>query len=439
MTSPLRDAGLLPPLFHVEGDLVEKFNRALMHVTGLETKQTEFFVDSRGRSPQLISELGTKYLQVGAAHRYLIVVSPSQGDAGLLDPEFSFDSSLIAQLYADHQNGVSIVTRVDGLYAEIEDGIGTYEQLPDLLGVKWLKTQLHTPSGFIHKSRQLKDLVEKLEDDPELLVQDDSRALRGIHALVREVGDVRDYPITRMVATQDVGSYWTTLFDGVYVFRGSEPKRKSNRIKRPGSTTSTFAQRRPDQPTTVLHGGRRLEDTPLTTYLSLNDHHAIVDFLRRQELVTLDPALIDVRLTRLEDLAILGSGGNLESLRLPQRHLACSKIAPSREHRELQDARRAVASSSHFATDVARRLSPTTLVLLMQPKGTTDVTPLVDHLLWRLWPHDYERTFRTNPWTVEVMMAGTEPSLKQYMLMKLREIDAQRHETEQGREVQERR
>jgi len=140
MTRTLRTEGLLPPLFPVEGRLVEYYNRALKQVTGIETSLSSFTVDMRGKSPEIAEELGDDYLQVSDAHRFMIIVSPEQMDAGMLQSEFSIDSDAIRRHYDHFLSGISIVTRVDGLYSELQDFVRTYSNPGDVLGLREYRT-----------------------------------------------------------------------------------------------------------------------------------------------------------------------------------------------------------------------------------------------------------------------------------------------------------
>jgi len=83
----------------VEGDLVENYNRALKAIIDKETSLKSFHVDKRGVSPEISKELGNDYLQCGPANRYIIVVTPDQKDASLLNEEYSFDHELFDSLY----------------------------------------------------------------------------------------------------------------------------------------------------------------------------------------------------------------------------------------------------------------------------------------------------------------------------------------------------
>ncbi len=86
-------------LFHVQGELVEIYNRALETLTGKRTELTSFYIDKRGESPEIEAELGKNTLQCSTSHRYMIILSPSQQSAGLVHEEFSFDNDMLDRLY----------------------------------------------------------------------------------------------------------------------------------------------------------------------------------------------------------------------------------------------------------------------------------------------------------------------------------------------------
>ena len=74
----LIESGLMySNLFHVDSPvLVDRYNRALEHLTGATTQLSEFHVDVSGYSPEVGSELGDhQYLNHGGVNRQFILLS----------------------------------------------------------------------------------------------------------------------------------------------------------------------------------------------------------------------------------------------------------------------------------------------------------------------------------------------------------------------------
>ncbi|WP_338128000.1 DUF6638 family protein, partial [Lentibacter algarum] len=59
--------------------LVERYNRALKHLTGKTTQLTDFHIDISGYSPEIGDELGDPiYLNPNGANRQFILLTTSQ-------------------------------------------------------------------------------------------------------------------------------------------------------------------------------------------------------------------------------------------------------------------------------------------------------------------------------------------------------------------------
>ena len=66
--------------------LVERYNRALEHLTGKRTELTEFHIDIVGASPEVAHELGDElYLNPHGANQMFILLSTDQKTAPLLN------------------------------------------------------------------------------------------------------------------------------------------------------------------------------------------------------------------------------------------------------------------------------------------------------------------------------------------------------------------
>jgi hypothetical protein len=78
-------------LIHVASPaLVERYNRALKHLTGRTTSQTDFHIDISGFSPEIGDELGDPlYLNHNGVNRQFILLTTQQKTAPLLDAKFS--------------------------------------------------------------------------------------------------------------------------------------------------------------------------------------------------------------------------------------------------------------------------------------------------------------------------------------------------------------
>ncbi|MEQ9476809.1 DUF6638 family protein, partial [Marinovum algicola] len=66
--------------------LIDRYNRALQHLTGQQTALTEFHIDISGFSPEIGDELGDPlYLTHHGVNRQFILLTTEQKTAPLLD------------------------------------------------------------------------------------------------------------------------------------------------------------------------------------------------------------------------------------------------------------------------------------------------------------------------------------------------------------------
>ena len=84
-------------LYEVRGpSMVDRYNRALEHLTGKRTALEEFHVDISGYSPEVGDELGDPlYLNPNGCNRQFILLSTEQRTAPLLNAQFSTSRSIL--------------------------------------------------------------------------------------------------------------------------------------------------------------------------------------------------------------------------------------------------------------------------------------------------------------------------------------------------------
>ena len=419
-----RSGILIDTLFHVEGDLVENYNRALECCIGKRTQNTSFHLDLRGESPELEEELGTNYLQAGPAHRYCIIVSPEQKHATLIHEEFSFDRELLDQLYEQFLPGISLATRVDGMYGEIDDEVREYETLEDLLFVKNIHLELRTPSKFLSKCRTLLQDVEQLKANPNLLVEDEGALPKKILGLVNELGDVRDYDLRPIELTQERENFYTRLFGGVCVFRDVEWRQKEEEhalYGLSGERITTVPDGEPDKAKSVVlyrEKDYHPEDGPLVTFIPFHDKARVIDFLLSARYAEYAYELLEPALSRMEDETLLSKGHDVMELNRQRRLQALSQYRDAMlpAWSELKNLKRQV-SKGHAFTEVIQECSPDVRSMLLSPvpdgPGTVNV---VEHTLTRLCDYLYEKMLRHNRRYLEGLFANADRHKQRYIL-----------------------
>ena len=391
----------LEKFFLVEGDLVEPYNKALEIVIGKRTQHPSFHIDKRGESPELEEEFGKNYLQSGAAHRYCIIVSPDQKDADLIHEEFSFDQELFDLLYTNSLAGISLATRVDGMYGEIDDDVREFESVEDVLLINTIHLELHTPSKFMQKARTLQGYVSDLQTQPDLLIQDDSALPKKILQLVKDVGDVRGYNLQPVQATKEVKTFYTRLFGGVSVFRESEKQAK---------TVVMYRE-------TDYHP----EDGPTVQFLRLQDKEDIIRFFVEHTYADYTYTLLEPGLSRLEDETLLSKGYDVTEMGKEQKIQA---LYTSRESMlpvwyEFKELKRQVTKGHQFS-EIVRKYSAEVQSMLLMPgavdKSTSDV---VEHVLTRLCDVAYEKMYAYNRRHLEQVYISADENKRKYILQVL--------------------
>ncbi len=448
-----RNGMLIETLFHVQGDLVENYNRALEAAIGKRTRQTSFYIDQRGESRELEEELGENYLQSGPAHRYCIVVSPDQKNADLLHEEFSFDGEVLAMLYQQHLSGISLATRVDGMYGELDDGVRAYETLEDLLLIERVCLEFHTPSKFLSKARELQGYVKQLQANPDLLLENESALPQKILQLVGQVGDIREYDLRPIQASKSIMSFYTRLFGGVAIFRNVESQ-DPLQVTRPDQehflldltgdpltildTEDYDAARLISPPpleaksktvpskTVVLYRQKdyQPEDGPAVQFIPLQDKQHVINFLVNHFYVDYSADLIESRLARIEDETLLSKGHDVVVMSKQQRIQTLHQYQDTMlvTWYELKELQRRL-TKGHALRDVIPEYSPETQSMLLVPMSSDPSTAeVVEHVLTRLYDFDYEKMFIHNRRHLERLYLRSDANKQKYILQVLAKI-----------------
>ncbi len=426
MTTDLRSEGLVyTNLFKVDGELVDYYNRSLEKITGKRTALTEFHIDRRGKSPEIVKELGGNYLETTPSNRYMIVVSPEQASCELVDAEFTFDEDATTELFTRHQMGMSVVTRVDGMYGELSDGVRAYDSLDDLLGIKSIDIRLHTPSGFITSARELLLRLEQLEKDPRLLIERDAAHINRMIALVQQVGDVRGYPITDISVSHEIGSFGSTLYGGLFLFNTWE--RKPVKLKRPGrDANGRFAGKNgngngDEHTRTVIYNARAIENgtDESINHIDLNDLDEVASYLLTNEFAAIDPSLIVPRQRRIDDLALIGAGRDPSAMSREERQRYLAELPRADLRQDLADLR--TADQNDRLTQALPEASVDAVIALLRPhKGSEEIRHVTEHLLTLLRPYDYETAATVAPSDLERTFGKADAMGRKYIINTLK-------------------
>ena len=104
--------------------LIERYNRALKHLTGKSTKLTEFHIDISGYSPEIGDELkDDHYLNPNGCNRQFILLTTAQKAAPLLNIKFSTSRGIIRQFIEANESQLFALTARDAVAGELQNSV----------------------------------------------------------------------------------------------------------------------------------------------------------------------------------------------------------------------------------------------------------------------------------------------------------------------------
>lgn len=450
MTKTLHEYGLLhDELFEVSGPMVELYNRCLTEIIGRTTKLDRFHIDKRGESPEIEEELGRDYLQAGPSKRFVIVVSPYQRSAPLIHEEFSFDNKVLDHTFNKYSSTIETVTRVDGLYGEMNDHIRHFTEIGDLLGITEVDVELRTPSNFITTAKRMQEGFKRLKDNPNLILENDSALIKELYTLVEQVGpEANEIELSEINVHKEIESFYTRLFDGVYVIKGIGAKRVQG-LKRPKRDTldkvsgfSDFnftsqassrrnwddeAQREKDaQKTLVIYANEELNphDGPNVDFVRLSDIDSVINSLLISNLVEYSIENIDRRQKRLEELELMRLGVNVPALSENELYKTVNDKNQEigQDWHDLRQIERRVDLKGHKLSDLIDQYNPQvrSALLVSKVKNDAKLNYVISNLLTKLWEHDYESMITHNTRDLEHTYANAGKVHKTYIRQLLR-------------------
>ncbi len=408
-------------LFHVHGELVETYNSALESLTGKRTGLDSFYIDKRGESPEVEAELGNNTLQCSTSHRFCIILSPDQQSAELIHEEFSFDETVLDHLYENFMPSISVATRLDGLYGELNDGIRAFYGVEDLLLLKSVNVSLKSTSGFLEKAIETQHLISELKNNPEKLVENDSKTVRDLFNLAQTVGDIRGFSqLIPVSAEHSVSHFYTRLFNGAYVFR-------KNKGRTFTSASSAKPKRQPvgmtKETITVIYNDADSNETPKSDsavlFIPMSDIKAVLTFLLKNQLVIQSDTLIDQKLTTIEDIVLVEKGIDVTGISLEKRTQELSALISDMPPlwNELIDIKRHYARGKSLLTLDCSSEAKGMLLLPSAPDST--LTKMVCHLLTRLFPYNYQWMLQYNNHDLEKLFEQGDELMKNYLVSTL--------------------
>jgi len=209
-------------LIHVASPaLVDRYNRALQHLTGKETKLGDFYIDISGYSPEIGHEFEDHlYLNHAGVNRQFILLTTDQKRAPLLNAKFSTSRSILQKFIAQNEAELFALTAGDAVAGELVNSVYEISKPQQLFAIRNIKVEADTTSGTVKQAAKLSDKVDRFMHQEDAWFDD---VLVGeMIQLAVQTGDVTRNPIKLKQMEFAQGNYWTEHFGPLYVFQNAE-------------------------------------------------------------------------------------------------------------------------------------------------------------------------------------------------------------------------
>ena len=201
--------------------LVERYNRALKHLTGKTTSLQDFHVDISGYSPEIGHELNDHlYLNPNGCNRQFILLSIDQRTAPLLNTKFSFSRSVLRDFIEKNEAKLFALTTRDAVAGELQNSVISVDKPDRLLDIRRIETEADTTGGDVANARELTAKIEKFKTQPDAWWDD--VLIAEMIGLAKQTGDVTRNPVDLDPISVETMNYWTAHFGGLYLFRDVE-------------------------------------------------------------------------------------------------------------------------------------------------------------------------------------------------------------------------
>lgn len=206
-------------LFHVASPaLVERYNRALKHLTGQTTTLTDFYIDISGFSPEVGNDLNDPlYLNHNGVNRQFILLSTEQRKCPLLDAKFSTSHPILHRFITENEAALFALTARDAVAGELINSVYDISHPKRLFDIRAITVEADTTQGTVQNAAALARKVDTFlsEDDAWF----DDVLIGEMIQLAGQTGDVTRNPVKLKPLTVDKGNFWTSHFGGLYIFQ----------------------------------------------------------------------------------------------------------------------------------------------------------------------------------------------------------------------------
>lgn len=241
--------------------LVERYNRALKHLTGRQTEQNVFHIDISGYSPEVGDELGDDlYLNHKGVNRQFILLTTEQATAPLLNAKFSTSRGILQQFIQENRPELFALTARDAVAGELVNSVYLADTPAKLFDIRKITIEADTTSGTVAAAAKLGEMIDRFKTAPDGWYDD--VLIAQMIGMAKKTGDVVRNPVSLRQMSFGQENFWTSHFGGIYVFRGVE------------------------HPAAIVAGAKEtIGDLPIPFTFDFEDRSAIARFLTLNDLV----------------------------------------------------------------------------------------------------------------------------------------------------------
>ncbi|MDP5086850.1 MAG: hypothetical protein NWQ23_15635 [Yoonia sp.] len=241
--------------------LVERYNRALKHLTGKETDLDVFHIDISGYSPEVGDAFDDDlYLNHKGVNRQFILLTTEQARAPLLNAKFSTSRGILKQFIEENRAELFALTTRDAVAGELVNSVYEVSTPAKLFDIRKITVEADTTSGTVAAAAKLGAMIDRFKTEPDGWFDD--VLIAEMIGMAKKTGDVLRNPVKlhQMSFAQD--NFWTDHFGGIYLFRGVP------------------------HPAVIVSGDKAaIGALPIPHIFDLNDRSAIAKFLNLNDLV----------------------------------------------------------------------------------------------------------------------------------------------------------
>ncbi len=201
--------------------LIERYNRALEHLTGKRTGLSDFHVDISGYSPEIGQELGDHlYLNQAGVNRQFILLTTEQKTAPLLNAKFSTSRGILRQFIEENEAQLFALTARDAVGGELVNSVYAVEEPVRLFDLRKVVVEADTTEGTVRQAKKLGQMVDRFKEEEDAWFDD--VLIAQMIGMAKKTGDVtrNSLQLKHMEFSQE--NFWTAHFGGLYLFRGMD-------------------------------------------------------------------------------------------------------------------------------------------------------------------------------------------------------------------------